>query len=236
MCGWRGEGCPGAGTQSTHGANILVTTNTDVAFFIGEQAAYDFNFVRVFQSGGTGFDANFTNTSTDDPIMGTCKVFIPNGSNLKGAGLGSADIGANVLYRYENGSLTNQPLWSPATGAFPCGAIVAGVNDIPGQSCFDVNQRLNVNTNGCGFPSGYGSGCSADGASCTAGGECCSGNCTAGICGSGPGPGAGPPSKCGDGGRICDVSLGENCQTCPTCLAPGTSCTASSNCCFGPCQ
>ena len=76
---------------------------------------------------------------------------------MKGAGAGGADIGANVLYRYQNGTLTNQPLWDPVTGEFPHGAIVAGVNDIAGSSLFDVHKRLNVNTNGCPFPAGYAS-------------------------------------------------------------------------------
>jgi len=91
-----------------------------------------------------------------DPQLGTCKVWIPDNSPMKRAGKNGADIGANVLYRYENGVLTTQPLWDPVTGQFPCGAIVPGVNDIAGSSCFDVHQRLNVNTNGCPFPAGYG--------------------------------------------------------------------------------
>jgi len=75
---------------------------------------------------------------------------------MKRAGKNGADIGANVLYRYQDGVLTTQPLWDPVTGQFPCGAIVPGVNDLPGASCVDVHQRLNVNTNGCPFPAGYG--------------------------------------------------------------------------------
>lgn len=64
-------------------------------------------------------------------------------------------IAANILYRYENGELTNEPLWVPKTGEFPHGAIVPGVNDIPGKSAFDVHRRLNVNCNNCPFPAGY---------------------------------------------------------------------------------
>jgi hypothetical protein len=63
---------------------------------------------------------------------------------------------ANVLYRYEYGVLTSKPLWDAKTGKFPCGAIVPGVNDIPGASCFDVHKRLNVQSNGCSLPSTYG--------------------------------------------------------------------------------
>src|SRR5207249_3623417 len=36
---------------------------------------------------------------------------------------------------------------------FPCGAIVAGVNDLPDASCFDVHLRLGVDQ--CAFPPGY---------------------------------------------------------------------------------
>lgn len=77
---------------------------------------------------------------------------------MKGAGLNGADIGANILYRYENGVLTREPLWNPSTGEFPHGALVAGLNDVPGQSLFDVHRRLNVNTNGCLFPESYAQG------------------------------------------------------------------------------
>jgi hypothetical protein len=84
-----------------------------------------------------------------DPQMGSCIVFIPESSPMKGAGKNGADIGANILYRYEDGILTDQALWDAGTGAFPCGAIVPGLNDVPGSSCFDVHQRLHVNANGC---------------------------------------------------------------------------------------
>jgi hypothetical protein len=87
--------------------------------------------------------------SAVDPQMGSCIVFIPQSSPLKRAGKNGEDIGANILYRYENEILTSQALWDPNTGAFPCGAIVPGMNDTPGSSCFDVHQRLNVNANGC---------------------------------------------------------------------------------------
>jgi hypothetical protein len=74
---------------------------------------------------------------------------------MKEAGKDRADIGANVLYRYQDGVLTNIPLWDPSTGKFPCGRVIAGLNDIQESSCFDVHQRLNVNTNGCPFPSSF---------------------------------------------------------------------------------
>jgi hypothetical protein len=38
-------------------------------------------------------------------------LFIPPNSPLKKAGQGGSDIGANIIYRYQDGVLTNQPLW-----------------------------------------------------------------------------------------------------------------------------
>ena len=83
---------------------------------------------------------------------GQCIVFVPAESNMKGAGKDGEDIGASILYRYVDGVLTDEPLWDPETGAFPHGAIVPGINDVPGDSLFDLHQRLNVNTNGCTLP------------------------------------------------------------------------------------
>jgi hypothetical protein len=65
------------------------------------------------------------------------------------------DAGARLLYRYQNGMLTTQRLWDRTTGAFPCGAVVAGVNDGERPACVTVHRRLNVDTNGCRFPAGY---------------------------------------------------------------------------------
>jgi hypothetical protein len=86
---------------------------------------------------------------------GRCVLWIPSGSNMKGAGKNGADIGANVLRRYESGQLTQKPLWNPTSGAFPCGAVVSGIND-GDKRCTNIHQRLNANTNGCPFPAGYG--------------------------------------------------------------------------------
>jgi hypothetical protein len=65
-------------------------------------------------------------------------------SPLRGAGLNGADVGATILYRYEGGMLTGVPLWDPATGEFPHGAVIEGVNDVAGRSLFDLHLRLNV--------------------------------------------------------------------------------------------
>jgi len=101
-------------------------------------------------------NSNVDHSSARDPGLGACRLWVPPGAAAKGAGTGGSDIGATILYRYENGTLTSNPLWDPQTGAFlGAGAIVPGINDVAGSSLFDVHTRLNVNRNGCPFPPGY---------------------------------------------------------------------------------
>jgi hypothetical protein len=134
--------------------NVLVT-GASSGLNIDSNFSRTLTNVNVSNSGSNTPSSGFTTTN---PNLGNCRVFIPDGSPMKGKGTNGADIGANVLYRYQNGVLTNQPLWDPSTGQFPHGATVAGLNDVAGQSAFDVNQRLNVNANGCLLPTGYGGG------------------------------------------------------------------------------
>jgi hypothetical protein len=145
----------GDGHTSITGQNILFMNGADSAYAIDTET-FSFDYLRNYNNGDNSFPSGATHTSTGNPNINGCIVYIPDGSNLKGAGLGGADIGANVLYRYQDGALTTVPLWDTGTGAFPCGAIVAGINDVPGNSCFDVHQRLHVNTSDCPFPASYG--------------------------------------------------------------------------------
>jgi hypothetical protein len=90
--------------------------------------------------------------------QGECIVFVPGDSNMSGAGKNGQDIGANILYRYVNGELTDEPLWDPVTGAFPHGAVIEDSPNDPGlhdRVAANVHKRLNVNTNGCTLPYGY---------------------------------------------------------------------------------
>ncbi|CAN5783597.1 hypothetical protein BH11MYX2_BH11MYX2_24860 [soil metagenome] len=79
-------------------------------------------------------------------------VYIPATSTPHGVGAGGADIGANLVYRRYNGAASTQKLWNQRTGAFPCGAIVSGVNDVAGKSCFDLHKRMRVGVAGCAIP------------------------------------------------------------------------------------
>jgi hypothetical protein len=158
------SGAPGDGKPSVFLDNGLVINNSPALGFsiqTNTHTTWKLNAVNAFNNTPNytpSSHSNITNATTVDPKLGTCKVIIPISSPMKGTGTGGADKGANVLYRYQNGTLTNQPLWDPVTGEFPHGAIVPGANDIAGSSAFDVHKRLNVNTNGCLFPAGYASG------------------------------------------------------------------------------
>ncbi|MGE3879681.1 MAG: right-handed parallel beta-helix repeat-containing protein [Planctomycetota bacterium] len=92
--------------------------------------------------------------SSIDPGLGANLVHVPKTSPMWQPD-GNC-IGANVLYRYEDGQLTGAALWSPATGEFPHGAVIRYVNDpASGPSAVDVHVRLRVNSSGGALPLGY---------------------------------------------------------------------------------
>jgi len=90
------------------------------------------------------------------PNDDACVAYLGRESLLRGAAGADGDVGANVLYRYQDGTLTAQPLWDLVTGAFPCGAVVPGINDDPSQSCIGVHERFRVNSPECALPDGEG--------------------------------------------------------------------------------
>jgi hypothetical protein len=144
-----------ASSQLSVFANRTLVTGADasVGFSISNQATFRLSDVNAFgfstpYSPATGTEIQ--RATSLDPGLGDCPVLIPDSSPMKRAAADGGDIGANILYRFENGQLTARPLWGPE---FPCGAIVPGVNDVPDASCFDVHRRLRIDT--CAFPSGY---------------------------------------------------------------------------------
>jgi parallel beta helix pectate lyase-like protein len=159
MVAWKEAAYPGDGQYSFYADNALVMNASSYGIKVEEQDAWGINYANAYQNQinfkPTATDPRITNESVLNPQLGTCKVFIPATSPLKGAGKDGQDIGATVLYRYQNGVLTDQPLWEAGTGRFPCGAVVAGVNDVAGTSCGGVHQRLNVQTNDCLLPATY---------------------------------------------------------------------------------
>ncbi len=69
-----------------------------------------FSYTNLFgNSGGDTPPNSCLHCFSTDP--GDIGLTIPDSSPMKGAGENGSDIGANVCYRYENGILTNVPLW-----------------------------------------------------------------------------------------------------------------------------
>jgi hypothetical protein len=153
------DAIPGTSFTAT---NVLSFNNSGAAFSVNTNTYPGTSWLVEYSSTGGGgtspstssqFQHMFNSAPTGMGLgANQCIVYVPSWSNMKGAGKNGADIGANIVYRYEDGILTDQKLWDQTTGQFPCGATVSGVNDIAGSSCFDVNKRLNVGVNGCPIP------------------------------------------------------------------------------------
>jgi hypothetical protein len=155
---WRGDSNAAVDDASFIVMNTLdVGDGTDIGYLIREHADWQIASSNSFGN-ETDFSADSENAvmhGSTDPALGSCYVYIPDGSPMRGVGISGNDIGANVIYRTVDGRLTREPLWDPETGAFPCGAVVPGVNDVAtlgDDACSTVHERLNVGTNGCPVP------------------------------------------------------------------------------------
>ena len=162
MIDWDSVNGPGDGAPTSYATNLLVTkaaSSSAYGISVTGQSDWSLNYVNVFNfTNNTPAlnDSHITHSSTTDPALGACYAWIPDASPMKGAGLGGADIGANVLYRYQDGALSSTPLWDTTTGAFPCGAVVTGVNDNTANNCTGIPARFHINQGGCSFPASYG--------------------------------------------------------------------------------
>ncbi|MEM6954754.1 MAG: right-handed parallel beta-helix repeat-containing protein [Myxococcota bacterium] len=130
-----------------------VTNNSivDAGSFAIVVAQQSTRFVGFNNTFGPGSDTSFdggdegigVNTNVD-PSNGACIHRNDLGSPLIGEGEGGSNIGATIVNRYEDGVLTDTPLWAP-DGSFACGAVVPGINDT-GPRCTNVHARFNVGT------------------------------------------------------------------------------------------
>src|SRR5581483_5006910 len=103
---------PGTSFTAT---NILSFNNTGAEFTINTNTYPGTSWLVEYSSTGGGTtspssSSQFQNMFNSAPTgMGTgtnqCIVYVPSNSNMKGAGKNGADIGANVVYRYEDGSI-----------------------------------------------------------------------------------------------------------------------------------
>lgn len=145
-------------SQSIAITNSIISGNTLNAYRVSSGGTYSGDYLYAYNTGGfsPALPGNWTNTFTTDPGLGTCKVFIPTGAAAKGAGLSGSDIGANILYRYVDGILTTTQLWDETTGEFPHGVVdLDSTNSNSLNSASNIHTRLNVDTGGCSFPTGY---------------------------------------------------------------------------------
>ena len=154
----------GGGTQSFFCTNCLAMDSESIGFRIDTSTVddwkldYTLSYNNVTPYSPPEPHPNITNSLPVIPnglVLGTCYLWIPADSVLKGTGLGGADIGANILYRYVDGTLTTTPLWTKPSGAFPHRAVIAGVNSDPTNSANGMHTRFRVNNGGCAFPAGY---------------------------------------------------------------------------------
>jgi hypothetical protein len=132
--------------------SALVAGATNGVYAVG-QADWSVQTSNVF-SATTPYspnDAHVTGSLTIDPVLGGCVAYLPPSSPMRTAAAGKP-IGAEIRTRSVDGVATAQPFWDPQTGKFPCGAVVAGVNDNPASSCAGVHTRLAVGTGGCALP------------------------------------------------------------------------------------
>jgi hypothetical protein len=146
----------GVGATSTT-VNSLAVGFTTVGFSSMGETTWGFDHCAASTTSGVpafspAASPHVTSTVALDPALGGCLVYLPMASPLRGAGAGGRDVGAEVVYRYQDGLLTTERLWDAVTEAFPCGAIVPGLNDDPTQSCIGVHQRLQVGVGGCPPP------------------------------------------------------------------------------------
>jgi hypothetical protein len=145
-------------TPSIDIENSLSLSNPSSGFIIANSDEFEYrilNNLDAFDNKtnyGAGTETRTNSISTDPQMYDSstglgCIVYVPESSPIK-----AMNIGANIIYRSENGATTSTKLWDQTTGQFPCGAVIAGINDNPSTSCIGVHERLNVGVNGCPIP------------------------------------------------------------------------------------
>lgn len=155
----------GDSNYSFFGTNINILSagtgvrriETDGTWTVGVDFVNTFNVGTPFSNLPGG---SVTNATTVDPSLGSCFTHIRDSSPLKGAGLGGADIGANVLFTYENGVKTSTKLLDSTTGEIKSEFYGARVNDAGldtmTNSIVDFISRLQPSCNwATDKPAGY---------------------------------------------------------------------------------
>lgn len=148
---------PGDGTPTFTASNLLLVGNTtlglsvDTAVYTGTAWSVTAPWLdgNGTPSSPTLTDSHITQEHEGAPELSSCLAYVPGSSPAATSGVGGMPIGARVYYQRQGGTITGVPLWDATTNNFPCGAVVAGVNDAVGTSCQDVDTRLNIRQGGC---------------------------------------------------------------------------------------
>jgi hypothetical protein len=141
--------------SSAHVERSLTRAFSGVAFWAESADAWSFVGCATQASLPEAVAFSPTDSSVTQVVGPTeadaCTAHLGATTALRGAVAG-LDVGASVLYRSEAGVLGSVPLWDPTTGAFPCGAVVPGINDDPRESCTGAHERFRVGTAECPLP------------------------------------------------------------------------------------
>jgi hypothetical protein len=145
--------------------NAMVKDTSNSGFYLdqfnGSFTTKLVEYSQAWNSGGINGGWTLSNTPPSPPGdvtpgIGSCLVYVPDNSAFKGKGKGGADVGANIIYAHQNGTLTSNKLWNSSTGKMVYGPpVVNGVNDSSTGLVRDtLGSRLNITAAGC-LPSGY---------------------------------------------------------------------------------
>jgi len=151
----RGPGNAGV-TVAASAARSVVRGYSGVAFWANDVQDWSFDRCSAQDPSAKAVDFSPKDGRVQLPVTAldddACIAYLGPTSVLRGAAGSDGNVGADVVHRYRDGVLTDQPLWDPSTGAFPCGAVVPGVNDDASQSCIGVHLRFRVGTSECALP------------------------------------------------------------------------------------
>jgi hypothetical protein len=165
------DACFGSGSASITFCNNLGLYGSEFGFIANDPLAPAWTTDHQNQYGATGY-GNFTPSESDSrhtsPMQVApnaaqlrCPAFIVPSSPYYQTGASGANVGATVLYTYENGTITTNPIWNTTTSEILStyiGAVVTGVNDgsqNANKRLLNFGSRLHPNITADDFASVY---------------------------------------------------------------------------------
>jgi len=156
--GQPGDGAPSLTITNSIFAGAQDAVHGGYGLVIGAEWTKTVDHIITYQNLTNYSGVTPTNSYTStNPGLGACYLWVPDGAFAKAKGTSSSDIGATVLYKYQNGKITSNKLWNTDGSATFAGATIAGINDnASGFGLVNVASRLHIGAaNGCTFPASY---------------------------------------------------------------------------------